>query len=112
VSDPIEQHQVLLALYAINGLVWVGAALSAYVGFRAFRQRADVQWAIAFVLMAAVFFGHAYVAYRWVETLRLAEEPARIAADVAVYYQLRLAGVALAPSFLVFYLFRKRRPTT
>lgn len=107
--DWVTQYHVLTGLYLVNALVWLGSALTAYVGYRAFKQSVDIQWAIAFALMAGVFLAEAYVAYQWLEPMDQMIQPLREAVAFDVFYRARLAGIALAPAFLVFYLFRKRR---
>ncbi len=106
--DPDMQSNILIALYALSGLVWVGSALTAYMGFRAFRQRIDIGWAIAFLFLAAFFFGQAYVGFRWSELLSVSDRQVSAAAELPAYYQLRLAAIALVPSLVAFFTFRKK----
>ena len=108
-SDPITQFNILAGINSISALVWVGSAVSAYVGYRAFKQGVDARWTVAFLLLAAYHAGEAYVAYSWTQNLGPVLAAMQDPANFAAYYGVRLAGIELVAAFLVFYRFRERR---
>ena len=107
--DPNAQDQILAGLQLFTFLAWLGCALSAWVGYRAFRQSADLYWLVAFAVLAAAYLGEALTTYRWIGHMGPVSDTMRQAAELNTYYRLRLGALELAAALLIFHLFRQRR---
>jgi len=108
-AEPGSQYTLLSAILAIVALVWGVLALSAFANYRAFKLRTDLYWVVAFLLLTCARIGDAYVASHLAGLVAVMPAQARSAAEFSGFYGLRLAGLELAATFLVFYLFRLRR---
>jgi hypothetical protein len=106
--DP-TQYYVVLGLNLLAGLLWVAAALAAFSGWRAFRQRADLAWIGAFICLALAGFGNAAGAWRAMATSETLSGPAIVYAETVLPDETRAGALLLIASLLAFYAFVQRR---
>lgn len=64
-SDPTTSTLLHGGLAGLAGLAWLLALLVAVPRYRAFRQRADLWWALAFALMLVAAGARALEAWGW-----------------------------------------------
>lgn len=108
-SDPTAQYTLLVALFALAALVWLGCALSTFGTYRAFRQMVDLGWTAAYLLLALLALGDAFIAYQWRSRVLFMSSTAREASQLTGYYWLRFVPFELVAAFLMFGLLRMRR---
>jgi hypothetical protein len=106
-----NDYTILAAIEGLIGLIWLAVALSALAGYSAFKQRTVLYWILAFVLLALVRFGDAYVARHWAAAAALTPQDMPETAQFAAFYGLRFGAIEIAAAFAFFYLFRQRRKT-
>lgn len=98
-----NQSTVILSLYLLMGLVWLGGLLAAISRYRAFKQRADLGWVGAFLLLAGVALGQA---------LRLwqgNQQSLTLAIESGIWYNLRFAALELIAAILAIWSYTRRR---
>ena len=101
---------VLSFTLALTSLLWLLCALASYFGYRAYRQRMDLGWVAAFLLLSLGRAIEAYVAKSWADSvgsLTSQVDPLTYAS----FTQLRVAGLELVAALLILLLFRQRRAT-
>jgi hypothetical protein len=108
-SEPSTQYSFLMAIFALTAIAWLGCALSAYATYRAFRLTVDLGWLAAYLLLAFVAVGNAFVANQWRGRIAFMPPTSQEASQFLSYYWLRLAPFGLIAAFLVFALLRVRR---
>jgi hypothetical protein len=107
---PLEsQFTTLMALNGLAAVFWLLAALSAVASHRAFRQSADLWWAIAFSGLAFARAGSIFLANDYLRALAVLPLEAVSLAEHAAYYGVRFGAVELAAAFVALYVFRSRR---
>jgi hypothetical protein len=114
--DAASTFNILAVVYLLTALIWGMSALSAYSGYRAFHQQADLGWTLGFALLAILRFGDAYLSRHWANGLAggLGSDLGAAGETLAEYtsfYELRFSAMEIAVAILVFLLFRMRRVT-
>jgi hypothetical protein len=108
--DVQTQYYLVLGLSGLAGLVWLGAILSAVGRWRAFRQRADLIWLVAFVALALATLGRAWAAWQGVALLPALASTAQAAMEDRLWYDLRFAALDLIAALLAIYAYVQKRP--
>ena len=108
VDDLSSQFTLLTLVYGLTALVWIGAALVAFSGYRAFKLRIDLGWTLAFLLLAFVRGGEAYAAYQTGQELAAMGVSEATATEISLGYRVGLAALEIIAAFAIFYLFRSR----
>lgn len=107
-SDLESQFTLIAAIYALTAIVWLGCALTALAGYRAFRLKVDLGWFFAFLLLAFVRAGEAYVAYITLDELRTMGLIEATATELSIGFRVSFAALEIIAAFAVFILFRSR----
>jgi hypothetical protein len=100
---------IVLGLNVVAGLLWLGAALAAFSGYRAFRLRPDLAWLSAFLLLALVALARAWGAWLGAQEADMLIGPAAIALHEVVASEQRYAALEMIAALLAFYAFVQRR---
>ncbi len=96
-------YTVVLGLNFLMGLVWLGALLAAISRYRAFKQQADLAWTGAYLLLAGVALGQAFVLWQ------SSQQPGSLAADPGLWYNLRFTALELIAAILALWAYTRRR---
>lgn len=104
-----QDYTMLTVMQGLTALAWLASALAAWVSHHAYRQRTDLLWLIAFLLLAGVSAGNAYVASSWADNVAGIGEIQQVRFDL--YTSIRLAALELAGAATVFFVFRRARVT-
>jgi hypothetical protein len=107
-SDLESQFMLIAVIYGLTALVWAGCALTALSGYRAFRLRADLGWFLAFLLLAFIRVGEAYVAYITLDELRTMAVVEATATELSLGFRVGFAALEIIAAFAVFILFSSR----
>lgn len=83
-SDPFTAALLHVGLAGLAGLAWLLALLVAVPRYRAFRQRADLWWALAFAGMLVTASARALEAWGW----RSAAAPGAASLTSAVAFEI------------------------
>jgi hypothetical protein len=103
------QMYILIGILVLTAVFWFIGALSAYSGYRAFKQRVDLGWAGAFLVMGLVCLGYAWEAYGWTQGVHLLSTNMQSLQNTAAMTRLRFAAIEMLAVFAILYLFRTRR---
>lgn len=107
-TDLSSQVYLLMGVYALTALIWVGCALTAFAGYRAFKLRVDLGWTAAFLLLAFVRAVEAYAAYVTLDELQFMGVAEATATELTLGYRISLSALEIIAAFAVFFLFRAR----
>lgn len=103
------QYYTVLGLNLLAGVLWMIAALAAFSGWRAFRQRADLAWLGAFVALALAAFGGAAGAWRVINGALELSSGADLYAQNVLPNEIRMGVLMMIASLLAMYAFVQRR---
>jgi len=109
VSSLSNQLYILIGILVLTAIFWSFGALSAYSGYRAFKQQTDLGWTGAFVAMALVALGSAWEAYNLTQGAELLSTNMQAVLLSATSLRLRFAAIEMLAVFAILYLFRARR---
>ena len=107
-----ELHQdftLLTVTETVTAIAWLACALAAWMSHRAYRQRTDMIWLAAFLVLAVVSAGDAFIASSWADAVGNLTDTQQVRFDL--FMSLRLAALELAGAVAVFFVFRLPRVT-
>lgn len=106
-----NQLYILIGILVLTAVLWSFAALSAYSGYRAFKQNVDLGWTLAFLVMAFVCLGYAWEAYNWTQGTHLLSTNMQDIVSRSTSLRVSFAAIQMMAVFAILYLFRSRRST-
>ncbi|MFN2114400.1 MAG: hypothetical protein ACK2T6_01720 [Anaerolineae bacterium] len=107
-TDLESQFTLAAAMYALTALVWVGSAIVAFSGYRAFRLGVDLGWFATFLLFAFIRASQAYVMWLTRSQLAMTSLGEAPLIDLSIGYRVSFAALEIVAAFAVFFLFRMR----
>ena len=102
-------HAGFLALTAVG---WLGPAVAAFAAYRGFKQRLDLYWSLAFLVLVAANAGEALITYRLSQEVTAIGVRESTILQTDAFYGVRLAALEMVAAFAIFYLFRARQMLT
>jgi hypothetical protein len=106
-----SQQYILIGIFVLTAVLWSFGSLSAYSGYRAFKQNQDLGWTLAFLTMAFVSLGYAWEAYNWTQGTHLLSNNMQDVVKRATSLRMSFAAIEMMAVFAILFLFRSRRST-
>lgn len=107
-SEMTTQYQALAGFQALTAVIWAVCALTAFSGYRTYRRRLDLGWAVAFCLLALTQALDAYASYGVAREFHVLTAGQAGLLELSMYYHLRSAAFAMVAAFVMLYAFRQR----
>lgn len=104
-----NQQYILIGIFVLTAVLWSFGALSAYSGYRAFKQTTDLGWTLAFLVMAFVSLGYAWEAFNWTQGTHLLSTNMQDVVRRSTSLRVSFAAIEMMAVFAILYLFRARR---